>query len=429
MAAFIVTNNDTEKTNSRVQTALGIQTLTVSDKALLTCTSLLADDKVKCKTAIIGDLTISGNLTISGDIIFINPQVWNQCFTIFQDAFICCPLTVVNSNIQDPQLGDAFCVEGSTTMTANTNTTGPGPGQLLKLDGGIVVTSGNLLELDGSSLTTGMGTHLALTNLTTGGIGLSISKKSTTMTASTRLATFSAPDEHGAAPVDNVTLVEVNGRSLEDQPTDGTVLTTFQTGLWVNSVPVVTATIGQPAAPVGALWVDGGTVFRGQAPATTGIAGTPSLGSHGHIHSAQAIPPGASFDKVDGLGVLAVSTTTDSTDTCGRIDIRGITPGPISNGLITVKYKVPYPATTTPIVVLTAGLNLVDSMASAAVAGSFSTGNVFPVVALAPLPTAFNPLTLPAENEGFAIPLTALTGNAQLLRGLINYQVIGLLDA
>ena len=353
MAAFIVTNNDTEKTNSRVQTALGIQTLTVSDKALLTCTSLLADDKVKCKTAIIGDLTISGNLTISGDIIFINPQVWNQCFTIFQDAFICCPLTVVNSNIQDPQLGDAFCVEGSTTMTANTNTTGPGPGQLLKLDGGTVVTSGNLLELDGSSLTTGMGTHLALANLTDTGMGLLIAKKATSMKVDTRLALFTAPDEHGNTGdnfLNNLSLVEVNGRSLEDQPNTG-ALTTFQTGLWVNSVPVVTATIGQPVAPVGALWVDGGTVFRGQAPATTGIAGTPSLGSHGHIHSAQAIPPGASFDKVDGTGVLAVSTTTDSTDTCGRIDIRGIAAGNIINGLITVKYKVPYPATTTvPIV-------------------------------------------------------------------------------
>ena len=75
MAAFIVTNNDTEKTNSRVQTALGIQTLTVSDKALLTCTSLLADDKVKCKTAIIGDLTISTVKTnqLHGRFLSCNP--------------------------------------------------------------------------------------------------------------------------------------------------------------------------------------------------------------------------------------------------------------------------------------------------------------------------------------------------------------------
>ena len=150
---------------------MGIQTLTVSDKALLTCTSLLADDKVKCKTAIIGDLTISGN------IIFVNPQVWNQCVTIQEDGGVCCPLTVRNTNIQDPQLGNAFCVEGSTVMLPITDPATSSTAQaLLFLDGTQLnpgfsnLTTGDYLKIDARPLSSGTGIGIDLDSGAPGGI-------------------------------------------------------------------------------------------------------------------------------------------------------------------------------------------------------------------------------------------------------------------
>ena len=160
MAAFIVTNNDNEKTNSRVQTALGIQTLTVSDKALLTCTSLLADDNVKCKTAIIGDMTISGN------IIFVNPQVWNQCITIQADGTLCCPLTVTNTEVIDPldpqSTSLAVCVNGNTQLKpANGVTRSTNGGAVLQIAANNIVDgNGAVFDIEAHSMTTGFASEL-----------------------------------------------------------------------------------------------------------------------------------------------------------------------------------------------------------------------------------------------------------------------------
>ena len=371
------------------------------------------------------NLTVNGTLIVPGNTIL-------SCTVIEEDGAICCPLTVrnteANTGTPPAQANRALCVEGTTRMRLNTNaSTADGNPLLLLAANGLVntnLTSSTRLALD-----------INVNNLTGQAVGHRILKTGSTMTANSRMFFVNASQEHGSVPSDEISLAEINGQRLEDVNaagdgavgTNGTVpgsirIDSEQSALWVRCVPQSDSTTAdQLTAPVGALFVDGGTVFRGLAPATAG--GTPtatvaSRGSHGHIHSSQVTPPKVDVAFVEGTGIEA-KVTDFSTDTCGRIDILDVVAtGTNVTAQIIVTYTVPYPLNAPPIVLLTPDLNL-------AKANSAQT----------PIPISLSFTGAPISGGGFvdesiqfvfniALQNTAGTGN---IIGSINYHVIGLI--
>ncbi len=398
-----------------------------------------------------GDLDIAGkiaverdicnfevaNLKVTGTLILTGPAVFKSCVVIEEDGAVCCPLTVRNTeaNTGTPaaQANRALCVEGTTRMRLNTGaSTADGNPLLLLAANGLVntnLTSSTRLALD-----------INVNSLTGQAVGHRILKTGSTMTANSRMFFVNASQEHGLAPLNEISLAEINGQRLEDVNAagDGAVganggvpgsirIASEQSALWVRCVPQSDSTTAeQLTAPVGALFVDGGTVFRGLAPATAG--GTPaatvaSRGSHGHIHSSQVTPPKVDIAFSDGTGQIDAKPIDFSTDTCGRIEIIDAVAA-ASNVLaqIIVTYTVPYPLNAPPIVLLTPDQNLAKANeASGApaipISLSFTGTPIFGgggAVVNESIQFVFN----------IALASTAGTGNTI---GSINYHVIGLI--
>ena len=354
----------------------------------------------------VANLKVNGTLTVN---IVIGPLVLEGCLRLLGIANgiggdpCQCVLYVENQDVAVPQAGDAFCAIGSSQMKdVITNTTktvldlstvsSAFTDKVLKVSSGVANTNGlalvsldtdNLtaavgLEIDGgltvgtgiavtlAGLTTGTGLEFKLLGLTIGtgiaislaalngaGRGIDLEKTGSTMVDDTRLASFVALTENGAAPTDSVTLVDVNGPSLRDNPADNsTAPTTYKSALWVNCT-----TSGAPPstefAPVGALWVDGGTVFRGLNSNPAG-----GVNSHGHIHSALVLPP-KPLSGEDNIPQVNISMDLHSTDTAGSINVT-VAGMSLGAGVIRLLFAVQYPSyalPTRPIVIVTASSN------------------------------------------------------------------------
>ena len=249
----------------------------------------------------------------------------------------------------------------------------------MRLNTGASTANGNpllLLAANGLvntnlSSSTRLALDINVNNLTGQAVGHRILKTGSTMTANSRMLFVNASQEHGSVSSDEISLAEINGQRLEDVNaagdgavgTNGNVpasirIATEQSALWVRCVPQSDSTTAdQLTAPVGALFVDGGTVFRGLAPVTaggTGAATVASRGSHGHIHSSQVTPPRVQIAFNEGGGQIDAKPIDPSTDTCGRIDISETgTAGGTVIAQIIVTYTVPYPLNAPPIVLLT----------------------------------------------------------------------------
>jgi len=395
------------------------------------------------------NLTINGTLIVPGDTIL-------SCTVIKADGAVCCPLTVRNTNVPIApagQSGNALCVEGSTVMIPLTDPATSEPGQALlfldgtQLTGGSNLTTGDYLRIDARPLATGIGIGIDLdsggTTTAMTGKGIQVFKGGSSLQNATtadggRLLYVTAPDEHGLASqtppfADSITLAEINGPRLEDLNAggDGAVgatgavpgsirIATDQSALWVNCVPQSGGVAdAQRTAPAGALFVDGGTVFRGQAPDAPGVGA--SRGSHGHIHSSQVTPPRVQVAFNEGAGQIDAKPIDSSTDTCGRIEIsETVTAGGNVIAQIIVTYTVPYPLNAPPIVLLTPDQTLAKANEAGAgfpISLSFTGTPIF-----APVGGAVDESVQFVFNIQFAS--TAGTGNTI---GSINYHVIGLI--
>lgn len=245
------------------------------------------------------NLTIYGTLIVPGDTVL-------SCTVIKADGAVCCPLTVENTNAQTSaqggQVGNALCVKGSTllqplTDPANDGTTTATASALLFLDGtlpdGTNFLSGDYMRIDARPLTIGNAIDIdisAATGVPMTGKGIKINKTGSNMeniatgpgAPGARLLYIDAPTERGAnfdigQPThtgDAVVLGEIAGPRLTDISTRTAVdggprkppglRGVRQSALYVNCVP------GDSLLnPVGALWIDGGTVFSGDSTTDT----------------------------------------------------------------------------------------------------------------------------------------------------------------
>ena len=250
------------------------------------------------------NLTIHGTLIVPGDTVL-------SCTVIKADGAVCCPLTVENTNAQTSaqggQVGNALCVKGSTLLQPLTDPANDGVGAtnikaLLFLDGtlpdGTNFLSGDYMRIDARPLTTGNAIDIDISATGAGptlvpmtGKGIRINKTGSSMeniaTSSpgapgARLLYIDAPTERGAnfdiGQVPNVgdavVLGEIAGPLLTDISTRAAVdggprkppglRGVRQSALYVNCVP------GDSLLnPVGALWIDGGTVFSGDSTTDT----------------------------------------------------------------------------------------------------------------------------------------------------------------
>jgi len=443
--------------------------LVVPDNATTQTSGILKKDTAG-KLAVeheICDLDVS-NLTVNGTLIVPGNTVLS-CTAIKADGAVCCPLTVENTNTQTSaqggQVGNALCVRGSTLLQPLTNPTNNNNntptatiGALLYLDGtlpdGTNFLEADYMRIDSRPLTTGNAINIdisanPLKAMT--GKGILINKEESNMGNTTgpgngapggRLLYINAPAEHGFATQspsfsDEVTLAEISGPRLEDLTADGLSgagafgavpdsikIDTEQSALWVNCVPQSGGALeAQRTAPVGALFVDGGTVFRGQAPSTPGEGA--SRGSHGHIHSSQVTAPKVRIAFSEGPGQVTAKVKPFSTDTCGRIDISETeVAGGTVIAQIVVTYTVPYPSNASPIVLLTPDQTLAKAVASFTLAAG-----------IPPTPISLSFTGTPIFGGGtvdesvqfvFNIAFSSTGGTGNLI-GSINYHVIGLI--
>jgi len=263
------------------------------------------------------NLTVNGTLIVPGDTVL-------SCTVIKADGAVCCPLTVENTNTSDPQSGNALCVKGSTllqplTDPANDGTITATASALLFLDGtlpdGTTFLSGDYMRIDARPLTIGNAIDIdisAATGVPMTGKGIRINKTGSNMENLTtglpgapgaRLLYINAPAERGANfdigqvpnAGDAVVLGEIAGPLLTDISTRTAVdggprnppglRGVRQSALYVNCVPTGNLRIN----PVGALWIDGGTVFSGQS--TTDTSKNSRLSPTGQILSLPPLPP------------------------------------------------------------------------------------------------------------------------------------------
>ncbi len=393
------------------------------------------------------NLTINGTLIVPGDTVL-------SCTVIKADGAVCCPLTVENTNAQTTaqggQVGNALCVKGTTVMIPLTDPATTDSGQaLLFLDGTQqnVVLTNDYMRIDARPLSSGIGIDISLdsggTTTAMTGKGIQVFKGGSSLQNATtadggRLLYVTAPDEHGLASqtppfADSITLAEINGPRLEDLNAggDGAVgatgavpgsirIATDQSALWVNCVPQSGGVAdAQRTAPAGALFVDGGTVFRGQAPDAPGVGA--SRGSHGHIHSSQVTPPRVQVAFNEGAGQIDAKPIDSSTDTCGRIEIsETVTAGGTVIAQIIVTYTVPYPLNAPPIVLLTPDQNLAkanDASVGFPISLSFTGTPIFPPV---------GGVVDESVQFVFNISFATTSGSGNTI-GFINYHVIGLI--
>ncbi len=265
------------------------------------------------------NLTVNGTLIVSGDTVL-------SCTVIKADGAVCCPLTVENTNAQTSaqggQVGNALCVKGSTllqplTDPANDGTTAATASALLFLDGtlpdGTTFLSGDYMRIDARPLTIGNAIDIdisAATGVAMTGKGIKINKTGSNMENTTgpgapgaRLLYINAPTERGANfdigqvpnAGDAVVLGEISGPRLTDISTRTLanggprnppgLRGVRQSALYVNCVPSDLSRLN----PVGALWIDGGTVFSGQS--TTDTSKNSRLSPTGQILSLPPLPP------------------------------------------------------------------------------------------------------------------------------------------
>ncbi len=251
------------------------------------------------------NLTIHGDLTFDGTII--------GCVTVAADGADCCALTVENTNTSDPQSGNALCVKGSTLLQPITDPANGTTGALLFLDGTSpngTTLSGDYMRIDARPLTIGNAIDIDISTTGAGptlvsmtGKGIRINKAGSNMENTTgsgapggRLLYINAPAERGATfdvgstpnTGDAITLGEIAGPLLTDISTSNPTLFPpglkgiRQSALYVNCVPTDNLRIN----PVGALWIDGGTVFSGQS--TTDTSKNSRLSPSGQILSLPA---------------------------------------------------------------------------------------------------------------------------------------------
>ena len=269
------------------------------------------------------NLTIHGTLIVPGDTVL-------SCTVIKADGAVCCPLTVENTNAQTSaqggQVGNALCVKGSTLLQPLTDPANDGVGAtnvqaLLFLDGtlpdGTNFLSGDYMRIDARPLTTGNAIDIDISATGAGptlvpmtGKGIKINKTGSNMENTTgpgapgaRLLYINAPTERGANfdigqvpnAGDAVVLGEISGPRLTDISTRTLanggprnppgLRGVRQSALYVNCVPSDLSRLN----PVGALWIDGGTVFSGQS--TTDTSKNSRLGPGGQILSLPPLPP------------------------------------------------------------------------------------------------------------------------------------------
>lgn len=284
------------------------------------------------------NLTVHGTLIVPGDTVL-------SCTVIKADGAVCCPLTVENTNTSDPQSGNALCVKGSTllqplTNPANDGTTTATASALLFLDGtlpdGTNFLSGDYMRIDARPLTTGNAIDIdisATTGVPMTGKGIKINKTGSNMeniatglpgAPGARLLYINAPTERGANfdigsdpnAGDAVVLGEIAGTLLTDISTRTLanggprnppgLRGVRQSALYVNCVPGDLSRLN----PVGALWIDGGTVFSGQS--TTDTSKNSRLSPTGQILSLPPLPP--SFQPT---GTAVGTYTNVATQTSG----------------------------------------------------------------------------------------------------------------
>jgi len=255
------------------------------------------------------NLTINGTLIVPGDTIL-------SCTVIKADGAVCCPLTVENTNVPiapaTGQSGNALCVEGSTVMIPLTTPATTDPGQaLLFLDGtqsaGSNLTTGNYLRIDARPLSSGIGIGIDLdsggSSTAMTGQGIQVVKGGSSMESAAHLLYVNAPTEQGfnlnltsdPHAGDAISLGEIAGPLLTDISTRTLanggprkppgLRGLRQSALHVNCVPTGNLRIN----PVGALWIDGGTVFSGQS--TTDTSKNSRLSPTGQILSLPPLPP------------------------------------------------------------------------------------------------------------------------------------------
>ena len=254
------------------------------------------------------NLTINGTLIVSGDTVL-------SCTVIKADGAVCCPLTVRNTNVPIApagQSGNALCVEGSTVMIPLTTPATAGPGQaLLFLDGtqavGSNLTTGDYLRIDARPLSSGIGIGIDLdsggSSTAMTGQGIQVVKGGSSMESAAHLLYVNAPTEQGfnfdigqvPNAGDAISLGEIAGPLLTDISTRTAanggprkppgLRGLRQSALYVNCVPTGNLRIN----PVGALRIDGGTVFSGQS--TTDTTKNSRLSPTGQILSLPPLPP------------------------------------------------------------------------------------------------------------------------------------------
>ena len=234
------------------------------------------------------NLTINGTLIVPGDTIL-------SCTVIKADGAVCCPLTVRNTNVPiapaTGQSGNALCVEGSTVMIPLTTPATTDPGQaLLFLDGtqtvGSNLTTGDYLRIDARPLSSGIGIGIDLdsggSSTAMTGQGIQVVKGGSSMESAAHLLYVNAPTEQGfnlnltsdPHAGDAISLGEIAGPLLTDISTRTNanggprnppgLRGVRQSALYVNCVPG-----DLRINPVGALWIDGGTVFSGDSTTDT----------------------------------------------------------------------------------------------------------------------------------------------------------------
>ena len=399
------------------------------------------------------------NLKVTGTLILTGPAVFKSCVVIEEDGAVCCPLTVRNTSASDPQAGNALCVEGSTVMIPLTDPATAATGQaLLFLDGtqADVVLTNDYMLIDARALSSGIGIDINLDSDNTDdlrmrGKGINVLKNGSSLENSTltavapggRLLYINAPTERGqnydvgVTPNvgDAIALSEIVGPFLTDVseeaggPLNPPGLNSVrQSALYINCIPdVSTGRIN----PVGALYIEGGTIFSGHSTSTNDLSIAPGNGQ-GHLHSRQVgedgtpLPPALvpqTFDGNNATGgvgepMFVFYGQLDSTQGGGvgpqvppvggpprepgnATDVSGIIGFQSQGGnlsRITVNFAVPYPEGTVPVVQLTPGLNLAAGIALST--GANTEAQILAVGGGAALGTA----SLPA-NKGFTVYL------------------------
>lgn len=324
---------------------------------------------------------------------------------------------------------------------------------LLFLDGTQpnVLLTNDYMRIDARALSSGIGIDINLdssnaTLLPMTGKGVRIQKTGSSMQNNSaaagdggRLLYLAAPTEHGLATQtppfsDTVTLAEISGPRLEDLNVAGDASefpntyvsligdATLQSALYINCVAE-----DNRIAPVGALYVDGGTVFSGKNAAG-------SAGSHGHIHSRQIVPPQVEVAFNEGPDAVKVALVPGSTDTAGRIEFYSIAGSQNTSGIVTISYAVQYPnvqaeaLTPPPIVLLEADGKFTDSNITGGLSSFPSTiasGGLADPGAVPP-----NQYLTCVDSQNFKFNFNFLSPPGipgPVFVGYVNYHVIGLI--